>query len=176
MRGRVVSKPRAEGGQGGLAGSPDVRRAASGQPPGEVGGATFDPHRRRLSTERWGGIAVSGSDLECFFPGVTAKPEDIGYQLIEQGWREVREVCRAVQIGGVDPDLPGPQPRERRGSDVSALRGDHLGRPVFDVQLLECRGYSTGRHRWSPPAARPTGLTVSPMLSILATSVWPLCR
>src|SRR6266567_3888216 len=103
MRGRVVSKPRAEGGQGGLAGSPDVRGAASGQPPGEVGGTTFDPHRRRLSIERWGGIAVSGSDLECFFPGVTAKPEDIDYQLIEQGRREVREVCGAEYIGVGSP-------------------------------------------------------------------------
>src|SRR6266567_8960718 len=101
MRGRVVSKPRAEGGQGGLAGSPDVRRAASGQPPGEVGGTAFDPHRRRLSVERRSDIAVSGSDLECFVPGVAAKPEDVDYQLIEQGRREVREVCGAVQIGRV---------------------------------------------------------------------------
>ena len=124
---------RPEGGQRGMVGSLDVRRAASGQPPGEVGGATFDPHRRRLSIERWGDIAVSGSDLECFFPDVTAPPEDIDYQLIERGWREVREVCGAVQIGRMDPDLPGPQPGERRGSDVAALRGDHLGRPVFVV-------------------------------------------
>src|SRR5207237_2555134 len=97
------------------------------------GGAPFDPQRRRLPTERRNDIAVSGSDLECFVPGLTAKPEDIDYQLIEQGRREIPEVCGAVQIGRMDPDLPGPQPRERRGSDVPALRGDHLGRPVSGV-------------------------------------------
>jgi hypothetical protein len=86
----------------------DIGRAASGEPPGEVGGTSFDPRRRRRSIESWSAIAVSRSDQHYFSIGITALPEDIDYEVIEQDRWKFRKVSGVAQIGRMDPELAGP--------------------------------------------------------------------
>ena len=53
-------------------------------------------------------MAVSRSDQHYFCIGITALPEDIVYELIEQDRWKFRKVSGVAQIGRMDPELAGP--------------------------------------------------------------------
>src|SRR5207237_9520087 len=95
--------------------------------------------------------------------------------------REAAECAGVVaDVGQDEPGRPAWQPAWRGQLVVADLRQPGQEIPVALGHPTEMprqvRRYLIGRHCRTPLTARPTGLTVSPMPSILATSVWPLCR